>query len=655
MIELTGTLLVAASLVLSAQPAGGRLSLLDVPFISQSEALCGGAAAAMVLRYWGQSGISADDFAAIVDAEAGGIHTADLARAVDARGLQTMAAAGTSALAKEEIDAGRPVIALIEDRPGIFHYVVIVGWHERGVVVHDPARTPYVVMRPEEFARRWAVGGNWMLAVSPTDSRPRPSTPALESEADLALPSCERRVGDGVRAAQAGDLRGAERMLADAAYRCPGAAPLRELAGVRLLQRRWPEVRDLAGRAVDLDPGDTHAWQLLATARYVGGDSAEALEAWNRAGEPVVDLVSVSGLQRTRHRTVEGLLDVRVGEVLTAEDVGRAARRLEELPAAMASRVEYVPRGNGRAEVRAHVAERPIVPSGRLTWVVMGAQAAASRELVVGLNGLAGAGERLAARYRFWPHRQAYGFALATPVSSAGVLGLEGMSEHQPFTAPDLPDADRAMARARLANWATGNLRWEGRGGIDRWSGIGTFGVIGAGLRWSWEAVTFSAGVDHWMGDERFSLADVSAAWATSADHRGTVLLARGGMQGAAAAVPLDLWPAGDTGHARSPLLRAHPLLDDGRIDVSRIGRSLAHAGAEVRRWWAGPGPLVVAPAAFLDAVRTAKRLSGPPITDLDGGFGVRVAIPGARGIFRLDAAHGFRDRRNAFSIAWEP
>ena len=35
------------------------LAILDVPFISQSEALCGGAAAAMIMRYWGARGLDA--------------------------------------------------------------------------------------------------------------------------------------------------------------------------------------------------------------------------------------------------------------------------------------------------------------------------------------------------------------------------------------------------------------------------------------------------------------------------------------------------------------------------------------------------------------------------------------------------------------------
>ena len=56
--------------------------------------------------------------------------------------------------------------------------------------------------------------------------------------------------------------------------------------------------------------------KLLATARFVEGDPIGALDAWNQAGEPRVDLVQIDGLQRTRHRVVEGLLAVEQGQVL---------------------------------------------------------------------------------------------------------------------------------------------------------------------------------------------------------------------------------------------------------------------------------------------------------------------------------------------------
>src|SRR6267142_130590 len=40
--------------------------LLDVPYVPQSEALCGGAALAMVLRYWGEPRVRAEDFGRLI-------------------------------------------------------------------------------------------------------------------------------------------------------------------------------------------------------------------------------------------------------------------------------------------------------------------------------------------------------------------------------------------------------------------------------------------------------------------------------------------------------------------------------------------------------------------------------------------------------------
>jgi Peptidase_C39 like family len=649
-IALAGTLLLAASL---HQP----LSLLDVPFISQSEALCGGAAVSMVLRYWGETGVQAEDFASLVNEAAGGIPTADLVAAVQARGSAAVAAVGTPALAQGELAAGRPVIALIEDRPGALHYVVLVGWHARAVVFHDPARTPFVVMQPDEFERRWRAGRTWMMAIAPgVRSAATPADISGPTFDNPGMPtSCDELVNEGVRLAQRHDLVSAERMLAGAAYQCPGPAPLRELAGVRLLQRRWGEVRDLAERAVALDPADTHAWTLLATSRYISGNRGGALDAWNHASEPVIDLVSASGLQRTTHRTVERVLGLNVGEVLTRSDYARAERRLDELPAAFATRLEYVPRGSGRVEVRAHVAERPVVPSGRLTWAAIGARTAIGRELSVGIHSLSQRGERLEARWRFWPHRPAYGVSLSAPLGSRGLFTLAGTSEEQPFTAPEMPAAERAGARAQMANWATGLLRWEARAGIDRWKTHGTFGVAGANARVEYNRVTLTIGTDVWLGDTRFAVADMSGHWSSSRESRGTVVSARGGFQAIGANAPLDLWAGGDTGHARRSLLRAHPVLEEGRLVVQRLGRRLAHAGVEIQQWRRGPGPISLGIAGFLDTARTSRRLSDEVALDADAGVGLRVAIPGERGLFRVDIAHGLRDGRQAVSAVWQP
>jgi hypothetical protein len=663
-IALAGTLLVAASLSLPGQPEARRLSLLDVPFLSQSEALCGGAAVSMVLRYWGETSVRAEDFASLVDPVSNGIRTGDLVAAVQARGSTAVPMSGSAALAQAELSAGRPVIALIEDRPGALHYVVLVGWHERAVVFHDPARTPFVVVGPDDFERRWQVSGNWMLAVAGGSADPRLRTRVLASNPSVststpprALPptDCGALLEDGVRLAQQQDLPGAERVLADATYQCGGAAPLRELAGVRLLQRRWPEVRDLAARAVAIDASDTHAWRLLATSRYIGGDRAGALEAWNRTGEPVVDLVSASGLERTSHRTVERALNLEAGEVLTNHAFERARRRLDELPAAHSTRLEYVSRGGGTAEVRAHVAERTVVPRGRLTWAIIAARTAATREAAVAVTSLSRRGERIDARWRFWPHRPAYGVELHLSAGAMGVVSFEGFAEEQPFTDPAVPVAARTGARVQLADWATGALRWEVRGGLDRWAREGAFGVLGAGTRLEHRGATLVFGGDLWLGDTRFATGEIAGKWSSSRDLRGTVLVVRGGLQAMGVSTPLALWAAGDTGHARTPLLRAHPVLRDGRLDLQRLGRQIVHAGAEVQRWRQGPGPLTHGIAGFVDTARIGRRFAGDAEIDADAGVGLRLAIPGRRGSFRVDLAHGLRDGRNAFSVAWQP
>src|SRR6188474_2681190 len=137
-------------------PAFAQAPLL-VPYLPQSEALCGGAAAAMVMRFWGAQGVYADAFAPLVDKAAGGIHTSALARELQARGWRTDAGGGDLARLAGEVRAGRPVIALIEDRPGRYHYVVVVSASVAGpIVVHDPARAPSRALDVATFERKWA-------------------------------------------------------------------------------------------------------------------------------------------------------------------------------------------------------------------------------------------------------------------------------------------------------------------------------------------------------------------------------------------------------------------------------------------------------------------------------------------------------------------
>src|SRR5688572_22131481 len=201
-------LVAAQTLSLPAQEQR-PLQLLDVPFISQSELLCGGAAAAMVLRYWGERSITAESFAALVDRSASGIRTDTLVADLTRRGWMATAVAGSAEAMRAELTQGRPVLTLIEDRPSTYHYIVVVAAHERGVVFHDPARAPFLVMSAAEFDRRWRAADRWMAVVVPKSDIAAVETPAPEAAPTSDTGSiCDQTVADGVRRAQANDLIG---------------------------------------------------------------------------------------------------------------------------------------------------------------------------------------------------------------------------------------------------------------------------------------------------------------------------------------------------------------------------------------------------------------------------------------------------------------
>jgi hypothetical protein len=236
---------------------------------------------------------------------------------------------------------------------------------------------------------------------------------------------CDRLVSEGVRLAQGGDLAGAERTLS-AGLGCPAA--LRELAGVRVLQKRWAEAADLAAIVVQADAGDTYAWKVLATSRFVQNDRLGALDAWNHAGEPRLDLVRFDGLTRTRHRAVEQLVHAESGAMLSPRDFVRSARRLAELPAASSTMLEYRPVSGGLAELRGVVAERPLAPSGRLPLAMIGVTAVASRELRVATGSFSGGGERVDVGWRFWAHRPRIAVGVAAPAPWGGVWGASAFT-----------------------------------------------------------------------------------------------------------------------------------------------------------------------------------------------------------------------------------
>ena len=179
----------------------------------------------------------------------------------------------------------------------------------------------------------------------------------------------------------------------------------------------------------------------------------------------------------------------------------------------------------------------------------------------------------------------------------------------------------------------------------DRWSLGGT-------------ATTFMPGIPARRGS-LFHKAGIRAAFRSSRSTEGWALLAVAGIERASELAPLAIWPGAGEGRAREPLMRAHPLLDGGTIDLTNqsvFGKVLVDTHAEAERWIASASPVRVGIAAFGDIARASRRRAPETgsATQVDIGGGVRLRIPGAGGALRVDVAHGMLDGADALTVGWQ-
>lgn len=638
----------------SAQSAP-PVRLLDIPYIQQSEALCGGAAAAMVMRYWGATDVRAETFEPLLDRAAGGIRAQDLLDDLRRRGWRAESFRGDATLVAAQLDRRQPVVALIEDRPGAFHFVVIAAWVKGRVVYHDPARAPYRVVDESEFHAAWQKSDRWTMLLLPARPTEVPLAPAPPDSASSPASPCDSLVHEGVEVAKAGDRAAALKMFASAADLCPDAsAPHRETAGLFALEERWGDAATHARVAVERDDHDQLAWQILATSEYVRGDPHAALDAWNSVGEPRVDLVTVQGLTRTRHPVAASLLDLPPGVVLTAERLAAAGKRLGELPAADVARVQYRPQPGGRANIEAVVLERPLLPTSKGSLITLGLGALIERQVSVTASSMTGGGETLTAAWRWWQERPRVSLTYATP-SPLGVLTTEVFGERQAYgPAGSGVEESRRGGRISVAHWTTRLLRWEVGTGIDAWGAERTTGGLFAALeqRFAGDRASLRVSASGFGGTFRAWTSRLDGEWRSHTRHQGTVWLADAGIDLASTSAPLALWSGAGTGQGRAGLLRAHPLLDGGRITSEVFGRRLQHASGEARIWLPPVKQILrVAPAVFVDAARATRRREPGDAWHVDGGVGLRIAAGG--NVLRVDVGKGLRDGATAFSVGW--
>lgn len=472
-------------------------------------------------------------------------------------------------------------------------------------------------------------------------------------------------VDEGVQRAANGQQNAAEEILSAALDRCPASArAARELAGLRFLQSRWEDAAALAARAATEDPADAHAWRLLGSAQFLRDRDEAALDAWNRVGEPRVDLVRVDGLEHTHYAIAEALLGVEPRAALTSNDLRLARRRMALLPSASHTSVRYRPAAGGIADVQAAVVERPLLP-GRIELAGAAVHALTEREVRIDGGVPGGVGARWTTSWRWWTARPRVAMTIEAPIAFGvpGLWRLEGSWEAQSYAAGNAATAtvtrdERRHVALGYANWLTADLRSEAGVALDRWESAGTYaGVFGAVDR-RFAGDRFGARVEGalWPGAGKapFRTGGVSLFWKSSAADW-PLLSARAGAETASRQAPLDVWPGAGVGHARATLARAHPLLDHGVIRGALFGRTLAHGGLELQMPIVQRSLARFGVAAFGDVARAWHTLDpSAEGTQVDVGVGLRVRVAGYAPTLRLDIAHGLRDGRTAVSAGWE-
>ena len=637
---------------------------LDVPYLPQTDQLCGGAAAAMVFRFLGDAHADVRSFEPLVDRRKGGIATRALTNAIARRGWNVEPFAGSIAALHDRLQRGEAIIVLLNDRRATYHYVVVVGATDDAVVVHDPSWGPWRPIANREFERAWKQSGFWSLVISGTPTGRTMQTGRASSAPADDTDRCSQLVDEAIGRIGS-KLDSADAILEAVRAECPwSAAPLRELAGIRFAQKRWRDAADLARQALARSPDDAYAVDVLGSSLFMQDDVVGALEAWNRIGKPRVDRVRIEGIHHSRYQAVAAVLGLEAGDLLTADAFVRANRRLDELPDRTAARLSVRPQPDGYATIDVAVAERAAVPRQSSDWTGAAVAAAVDRQIDVAVPGFTGQGDVWSASWRWWTNRPSVSLAFDAPrVAGFGSKWRVDASWDEQTYSPGgdvLVRESRVHGGLTVSDWLRRNWRYAANVGVDSWNGARRAASIGGSVdrRLLSDRLALSGSATRWLSltsGTGFGWAGAAANWRPLATESPWTIDANISAQRVGDGAPFGLWPGAGDGRARPQLLRAHPLLDDGIIQTAgAFGRTLYAASGETIRWFDTARPARLGVAMFVDTARASRALdSSPSLTQVDAGIGVRLRIPGIPRTLRIDAAHGLRDGANAITVGW--
>jgi hypothetical protein len=167
--------------------AGGKEGpRLSVPFFADRRDQWGPAALAGVLTFWGKPTEPEQLRREIYFPKQRGSTALDLRNAALARGLAAEMSGGSLAVLRQELEAGRPVIVLVNDGVRLWpdeHFMVVTGYNDwlGGVYAHWGPHKDYFI-RYRKFEKTWEKTGHWILFVS------RPATVISEAQPAVLCP-----------------------------------------------------------------------------------------------------------------------------------------------------------------------------------------------------------------------------------------------------------------------------------------------------------------------------------------------------------------------------------------------------------------------------------------------------------------------------------
>ncbi len=671
---------------------------LQVPFVPQQKDTCGAAALAMVLQYYGRDVSHGAIAQALVEPELHGIRGSRLADFARERGLVAIAFAGDTALLREHLRKGRPLVVALSAGRDAFHDVVVVGFDDerRELIVNDPDFGAGRRLSERELVERWTKSGNWTLLVQPAGEsepvagpaasggeppsavgeKPEAGTAVVEAAEPAADASYDEVVARAIGLGRSGEQARAAALL----DRALGLSPERpeawaERGGLRFLEGRYEDaVSDLRRSTAIRD--DPYARDLLASSLQLAGREMEALATWNAIGKPTLGTVEIGGLQRTRDEVARREIGLARGATLTPSAIRRAHRRLDETGVFERITIRPRPLGDGSADLQVALSERYGFAHGPIDFLVGTGVGLAWQRLHLRYANLAGTGISLGGSYRWqtnrpesalqldWPRplalplylrvagvrgEQAYDLGELFAVRSRGIaLGVRHVLEAGPVLSLGLRLDERTVSRerpdAKPGRIVGLDLGLEGRLVDGRRQRLdGSVRLFGAG-----GAVASDLDFGRVEAQLRYE-AVVSKPEGRSVER--SVFAARLRAGSGSGGMPVDeMYAPGMSLESDLPL-RAHPLTRHGVIGANPVGRSIILLNTEWRQRVLHRPMFDVALAALGDAAdvwRPAEGGEGGMLVDV--GIGLRVSLI-AGATVRIDHAWGLRDGRRALFV----